>query len=222
MFAALGAKIKGALYEDDSAAPAAAPTAAMGMASMSAPGGQATSMIQAAGVNQDMVAAIKKVTFGRNTAFTQLLQASESLADVVPDQTMRLKAAHKTAGGGRTGRQIADAVDVHLQDVDGEEMRFKAMIDSKIQIDVGAIEAQASAAAQQIQHAQAEIQQAQQRVADLNAQIGQLSQQAATATSQVSLKRSELETAVTQFKLAANAVRNELNGSKSAILSTLV
>ena len=175
----------------------------------------------AVGVNQDMVSAIKKVTFGRNTAFTQLLSAAEALADVIPDATMRLKAAHKTAGAGRTGKQIADAVDVHLQDVDGEEMRFKAAVDAKASAEIGTIEAQAAVATQQIQQAQAEIQQAQQRIAELTSQIGQLTQTAATAQAQVVQKRGELEAAQAQFKLAAQAVRNELSANKAAILSTL-
>lgn len=219
-------KAKGMLYDEDpNAVKSAAPTAAVGLGSLtqpSQPGTPMTSMPMAAGVNPDMVAMIKKVTFGRNTAFTQLLQASEALADVIPDQVMRLKAAHKTAGAGRTGKQIADAVDVHLQDVDGEEMRFAAAVKQKADTEIAGVESQATLATQQIQNAQLEIQQAQQRIADLTANIGQYSQTAATAQATVAAKRAELDQATAQFKIAANSVRNELNASKSAILSTLV
>lgn len=215
-------KLKGVLYEQPEGQSPAQVTAStgLGVASMTTPGGQALSPI--ASVNADMVSAIKKVTFGRNTAFTQLLAASEALADVIPDQVMRLKAAHKTAGGGRTGRQIAEAVDVHLADVDSEERKFGQMIDGKIASDVGAIEQEARSAQQTVDHGTAEIQQLTQRIAELQVSIGQAQGVVQTAQVQVSQKRQELDGAKNDFKLAANAVRNELNNSKSAIVSTLI
>ena len=200
------------------AAPAAAPTTAS-VGTVAAP---AVTVTLGTAVNADMVAAIREAVFGRNTAFTQLLTASEALADVIPDPTMRLKAAHKTGGAGRTGKQIADAVDVHLQDVDGEELRFKNMIDSKVQSEVGTIDAQAQTAASQAQQAAQEIEQLQQRIGGLQKLITDMNGKAAELSAQSAVKRSEFDAALAQFKVAATAVRTELNGSKSAILSTLV
>lgn len=214
-------KLKDAVYDapPESAAQAAPTTASVGA---SAQPMLATQSFGAPVVNTDMVAAIRKAVFGRNTAFTQLLSASEALADVIPDPTMRLKAAHKTGGAGRTGKQIADAVDVHLQDVDGEELRFKNMIDTKAQTEVGTIDAQVQTATSQAQQAAQEIEQLSQRVGALQKMIGEMNTKATELSAQSVMKRAELEAASAQFKLAANAVRIELNGSKSAILSTLV
>lgn len=212
-------KLKDAVYE---APPEAAQTAAPTTASVGTVAAPAPSILGAPVVNADMVAAIRKAVFGRNTAFTQLLTASEALADVIPDPTMRLKAAHKTGGAGRTGKQIADAVDVHLQDVDGEELRFKNMIDSKAQTEVGTIDAQVQTATAQAQQAAQEIEQLTQRASALQKMIGELNTKATELSAQSVAKRAELEAAQAQFKLAANAVRIELNGSKSAILSTLI
>ena len=211
-------KLKDAVWEaPPEAAPAAAPTtASVGTVSAPAP------VTLGAAVNADMVAAIRKAVFGRNTAFTQLLTASEALADVIPDPTMRLKAAHKTGGAGRTGKQIADAVDVHLQDVDGEELRFKNLIDSKIQNEVGAIDAQVQTATSQAQQAAAEIEQLQQRIGGLQKLITDMNGKATELSAQSVAKRSEFDVALSQFKVAATAVRTELNGSKTAILSTLI
>lgn len=218
MFSGLGDKLKGLVYNDvpESTQSPATPTSGTVGAAPASIGSLAQT------VNVEMVAAIRKATFNRNTAFTQLLAASDALADVIPDQTMRLKAAHKTGGAGRTGRQIADAVDVHLQDVDGEELRFKTMIDQKISSEVGALEQQANLATQQSQQAAAEIQQAQERIAALNKLILELGAKANEANAAVNAKRAEFDQASGQFKLAAQAVRAELQGSKSAILSTLV
>jgi hypothetical protein len=210
--------IKSAVYETPpEAAPVAAPTTAS-VGTVSAPAAVTLGPV----VNTDMVAAIRKAVFGRNTAFTQLLTASEALADVIPDPTMRLKAAHKTGGAGRTGKQIADAVDVHLQDVDGEELRFKNLIDSKIQNEVGAIDSQVATATSQAQQAAAEIEQLQHRIGGLQKLITDMNGKATELSAQSVAKRAEFDTALSQFKVAANAVRTELNGSKTAILSTLV
>lgn len=213
--------LKGLIYKDVEPTPAQ-PTAQAGVQAMTQVGGQAHGVISVSTVNQDMVQMIKKGTFGRNTAFTQLLQASESLADVIPDPVMRLKAAHKTAGGGRTGRQIADAVDVHLQDVDGEEMRFKAALDQHGKAEIGLLKNQAGQARGSIESAQAAIQQAQLTIAQLSAQIIEQTSVASQAEASVIQTNAELEQKLQQFKVAAQAVRDELNGSKTAILSTLV
>lgn len=211
--------IKSAVYETapETAAPAAPSTGTVGAAPAASP-----IVLGAPTLNTDMVSAIRKAVFGRNTAFTQLLSASEALADVIPDQVMRLKAAHKTGGAGRTGKQIADAVDVHLQDVDGEELRFKNMIDGKAQAEVGSLEQQAQQASTQASQASAEIEQLQQRIGALQKMIGEMNLKSSNLTAESITKRAELDGAMSEFKLAAQAVRNELNGSKSAILSTLV
>lgn len=221
MFGKFTDSLKGMLYEDPQGGAKPAPTQqAQASASMpmSTGGVPFTPM---ASVNQSMVDAIKKVTFGRNTAFTQLIAASETLADVIPDQTMRLKAAYKTTGAGRTGRQVAEAVDVHLADVDSEVRKFEQLIDTKMQTEVGAIEGRASNAQRQVEQAQSEIQSLSQRIADLQASMGQLAQTASSAQLEVQQKRGELEGAKHEFKMAADAVRAELNNSKQAIVSTL-
>lgn len=214
-------KLKETMYNEPAGGEvaAAAPPTTVSVGTVATP---APSILGAPVVNADMVAAIRKAVFGRNTAFTQLLTASEALADVIPDPTMRLKAAHKTGGAGRTGKQIADAVDVHLQDVDGEELRFKNMIDSKAQTEVGTIDAQVQTATAQAQQAAQEIEQLSQRIAALQKLIGDMNTKATELSAQSVTKRAELDAAQAQFKLAANAVRVELNGSKSAILSTLI
>lgn len=217
-------RIKGLLYENaepatpaasNAAQPAASPAASMTMPG-TVPGAVHAPEIAA------MVAAIKKATFGRNTAFTQLLSASDVLIDVVPDPTMRLRAAHKTAGAGRTGKQIADAVDIHLQDVDGEVMRFKAALEAKISTEVRAIEAQGQTAQAQLDSAQAEIEAARRRIDELTNAVGQLMQAVSQAQAQAAQRRAELDQSMVQFQAAAQEVRAELQNNKTAILSTLV
>ncbi len=172
-------------------------------------------------LNQAMVDAIRKQTFGRNTALTALTAASDALADIIPDQTMRLKAAQKTAGAGRAAKEFVDAVQIHLNDVDAAERDFAAAVQKKIGVECGGLGRQADQAETVIAAKQAELQGIQARIGQLQAEIGeqtscvgQLRQQA--ATKEADLRQSEVE-----FKAAACAVRDELNSQKQTILSTL-
>lgn len=221
MFANLGASLKGMLYEDTNDA---APAPTQQVKASQAGAMNVTGQVYAATptVNQAMVDAIKKVTYSRNTAFTQLIAASETLSDVIPDPTMRLKAAFKTTGAGRTGRQVAEAVDVHLSDVAGEVRKFDQMIDNKMTIEVGQIEGQATQAQRQLESASSEIQSLSQRIQQLQSSLPELQTAVSQAQLQVSQARNELEGAKHEFKMAADVVTAELNNSKSAIVSTLV
>src|SRR5574343_471788 len=110
--------IKGAIFEDE---PGSAPKAAAPAAAPVAQPAQAGSPVVYAtpGVNMDMVTAIKKAIFSRPTPFTTLMAAADKLSSIIADSNLRLKAAFATASEGRTAKQVADAVDVHLVDVDG-------------------------------------------------------------------------------------------------------
>jgi chromosome segregation ATPase len=116
---------------------------------------------------------------------------------------------------------VADAVDIHLADVDGEEARFKQAIDAKVASEVGGAERRAAAATSAITANTQQIEQLQARVAELATQIGTFQQDVAQATADAANKRAEIEQATAQFKMAAQVVKQELQGHKSTILSAL-
>jgi chromosome segregation ATPase len=182
---------------------------------------QASSAGLASSTNPQMLAAIRTAVYERNTAYTQLKNAAESLADVIPDPTMRLKAAQKTAGAGRTAQQIVDAVDVHLQQVDAEELRFKTTLDKKINDTAHSLTAAVKLAEDSIASANAGIAAAEQQIANLRAVIAEQSSKASAATTELNSRTAELQQADAQFKAAADEVRIELRAAKSTILSTL-
>ena len=213
MFSAL----KGMIFEEDPNAVKTAPTTPT-ITSANIP---STPMSLTPQISPEFVAAIRKVVLARNTALTQLLAAADKLATIIPDANTRFKAAFATAGDGRSVKQIADAVDIHISDVDGEELRFKAAIDQKASAEVGTLEVRAQQAANAITSAQQQIEQAQQRISELTQQIGQAQADQASAMAEANTKRNEIEQAAVQFKLAAQAVRHELQSHKSTILSAL-
>lgn len=217
MFASLGKSIKGVLFETDpneakAVVVVADPQASIGLAS--------TSLPQATGINPEYVAAIRKAALTRQSPLTQLMDQLDKFATIIQDPMVRMKAAHASVPG-LTVKQLSDAVDAHLSDVDGEELKFKAMIDSKIAQDVGGVQAEAEGLAKQIAQAQADIQAAQTRIAELGQEIGTLSGQLSQAQNLATTKKIELDQASQQFKVAAQAVRSELTSNKQAILTSL-
>ena len=215
--------LKNAVFESDDSEPApAAPQAAAPQGQRPATTvGTGVSFTPAVTVNQEMVAAIRKQTFSRNTALTALLNAADQLAAVIPDPVMRLKAAQVGAGANRPAKEFADAVQIHLSDVDAAEMQFGKALEGKINNEVGGLKAQAQQAEAQVNGANAEIQNLQQRIAQLQQSTVEQTTNFHNLNAQAAAKEAELRQAETEFKAAAAAVRNELNGQKATILSTL-
>lgn len=217
--------IKSALVEDEAgSAPAPAANVAAQQRVVSGQGAQVGATPTATygtALNPDMVAAVRKATFSRNTALTQLIATAETLADVIPDPVMRLKAAYKTASGGRTANEIADAVRIHLADVDGEEVRFTQAMNAKVTSEVGTLRAQADAAEAVAKNSVDEIQRLTARIGELQQQGAQATTDAATLRGNAQARENELRVSETEFKAAAQAVRDELNGHSNTIRTTL-
>lgn len=223
MLANIGKQFKGLIFEDDGSETQAQTQGKATQVQHSTIGlGGRTSVAQVDGVNPEYVAAIKKATFSRSTALTSLMSAADKLAAIIPDPATRLKSAHAMTGEGRTVRQITEAVDIHLSDVDGEELRFKTMINKKIESEVGALETQSGTLDQRIGQSQADIQSMQTRIGQLTQEIGEMTTEKQAVVQSIQTKRSDLDQAAAQFQAAAAAVKAELNANKQAIVSTLV
>lgn len=205
--------LKSALLQPEQSDPSVVPTATKTLGSVS-------TAVSAPSANADMVAAIRKAVFARNTALTAVLQAADNLSDVIPDPTMRLKAAAKSTG--RDARSIQDAIKIHLSDVDGEELRFNQALQAKSSTELGTLQQTADNMKRQVEAAQAEIDAAQKRIADLTASISSFNAQQNEAITALNTRKQELTIAESQFKAAAGTVRAELATHQSTISSTLV
>jgi len=172
-------------------------------------------------LNQEMVDAIRKETFSRNTAMTQLITASDSLIEIIPDASTRMRAAQKMAGNGRQPKDFGDAVQIHLTDVDGIEMRFNKAIDDKVKAEVGGLTSRADATEKHIEQMSNEIKAMTERITRMQQDIGTETTNLNTIRAEASSKEAGLRQTHVEFKAAAEAVRQELNGHKATILSTL-
>ncbi len=218
MFGNILDSIKGAVFEGE---PAATPTAPAQAAPQQKSGGAPVVYTHTSSINQNMVEAIRKETFSRNTALTQLITASLTLENIIADPAVRMKAAFATSGGGRTPKDIADAVQIHLNDVDAAERNFSQAIESKVASEVGSLNAQVKSTETQINSANQEIEQITARLHTLQELITVTATKRVELMTAVTAKEAELRQAGIEFKSAAEVVRSELNNHKATILSTL-
>jgi len=214
--------IKNAVFEGDASAAVAQTAAPAPQGVQAAPKpGSTVVYTPAPSVNQDMVDAIRKQTFNRNTALTSLIAASDALKSIIPDPVVRLKAAQIQLGAGRGAKELAEAVQIHLADVTTAEQQFAQQLDNKIREQVGGLQAQATSAEQQINASNTEIQNLTNRIQQLQANVGEATTNMANFQAQAAAKEAELRQAGLDFKGAAEVVRQELNQHKQTILSTL-
>lgn len=214
-------KLKDALFEQDPGASKPAVSVPTAPAATLTAGPSMAAPLLSPGVNPEFVAAIRKAVMGRNTALTQLMATADKMSNIIADPQLRLKAAYAAAGDGRSVKQIIDAVDVHLSDVDGEELRFKTAMDGKVHAELAPLEQQHVALAGQIKSSQEQIASLQARIIELTNNIGTMTQQQAEASTAIANKRQELSTMADSFKAAAAAVRSELQANKATISSAL-
>lgn len=211
--------IKNAIFVDEAAkapqAQAAAPVATS-VSSGSAPA--------AAVVSQDntFIELLRKVIKSRSTAFTALLDAADKLSSIIPDPTTRLKAAYATvASEGRGLKEMLGAIDAHNSDLEANKMSFTRSLEtqrtaalSALESEKAALEASAKTSAEQIAAMQQQIQHLQQLISTNTTRAIEIS-------TKIQAEEARFATTAQQFETALVIVRQELEGQRSAIGSTL-
>ena len=86
----------------------------------------------ASALDLTIVDTLTKVITGRKTSYTALIDTAAKLVAVIPDETMRIKAAFTmvTSDGNRTIDSINQGIDIHLSDLAGESLRIKQASDT--------------------------------------------------------------------------------------------
>lgn len=191
-----------------------------------APAGQTVSLQPGAPLMNDprntvIYAKVRESIFSRTTAYTSLMDAAEKLSSIIPDPVQRLKAAHVTSSTGRTVQQIADAVPMHLADIEGEGIRFKQAIEAKRSQVIGALNAKKVSADAAIKSANEEIERLTQRIQQLHQQMANAQNDSAGVASEITIAEADINNAINEFNSAANTLRDELNLGKATILSSL-
>jgi chromosome segregation ATPase len=210
--------VKGALFTDEGQPKAAAPapTASGPMNTMTV-GGQ-----PAATASNEYVDALRAGLRQRQTAFTSLLAAAETFSDVIPDTTMRLKAAFKmVATGGRSVRDILNAIDIHVSDLDGQRMQFEAALKAEQQKTIGNMEGELSTLKSSTESATAAIQSLQQQMQSLNETIARNATRTNELNGQLASEKVRIGSVTQQFDAALGLVKSDLANQKAVIQSAL-
>ena len=191
--------------DEDKAQPAATASVTARPSTTSAP---------VSAVDPDMIASLQKVIDSRKTPYTALLEASQKLASVIPDETQRLKAAFVTVSGDRSLGDIVKAIDIHVSDLEGQVMRFRQTTAAQISTKVGAKRAQATSFSTEIESNKGEIDR-------LNARNNDLASQVQTLTVQADADEQEIGAVQARFETAVTFLTNNLTATKQHLSSVL-
>lgn len=185
---------------------------------------QTQSQSQAPSVNQEMVDSLMKIVANRKTAYTALVEASERMKSVIPDEGTRLKAAYTmvSAENQRTLDSIIQAIDVHLTDLDGELRRFSASLDDQMQKKVGGPRLRIQAIAENKTANLAEIDRLRKQIDEIVRQNEVNDSEAQRIAQETATIESEINSVGEKFKLSLQYVRQYLIDKKTQFSSTLV
>ena len=152
----------------------------------------------------------KKLSASMPQVYAAFLDQYEQLRDVIPDDTMRFKAALKTSKA--TSDQLAAAVDQLLQTMQNAATEFAKSFESNRGSLVGQIQASIKATEELI------VSREQQRKA-IDEEIASLRTKLQTDTERMHSEDARLETIKSGFGAALAQVTDRLNAQKSHILS---
>lgn len=216
----LGQGLKGLVLEDEpgskTASPAPAANTPIGV-SATAVVGSATPL-----ANNEYVGLLRQALKSRVTAFTSLLNAADKLAAVIPDQSMRLKAAYEMVkADGRGLTELLQAIEIHASDLASQERSFMAQAEAALGSTIGAMERELQTLDAANATARQQIESFQQQIANLNNTIASNGGRQAELSNSIASERGRFDSNKMQFTSALTTVQAELASQKTIISSTL-
>lgn len=174
-------------------------------------------------IDQKMVLDLREVAMTRNTPFKTLVEASQRMATIIPDERTRLKAAFATISGDgtRTAASITDAIILHINDVETERRNFKIRSDQQRAATCAAPAAQADSISKEIESKRQQILQARDSIAKLEQGIGADQTQEAELRSTAIAAEQKITQVETAFNGAVDIVVGELKQRQADLVSVL-
>lgn len=180
----------------------------------------AGSYVAGTAYDPDMLAALSTAIMARKTPYTALLDSAKKLEKVIPDETMRIKAAFATLGD-RTPPDVIQAIDVHLADLEGERLRFKQTSEKNLKSVAGAARSTAKSKEDQIASNAERIQRIRDEAAQLEQANATLTNDARTLSVQADQAESEVKAVEGRFNATVDYLKSDLIGKKSGLGSLL-
>lgn len=215
-------KAKGLIWEDDGSANQASAVPDTPAPIVQSNQNQPSAMIQptmpwprTGEVNPEMVADILSSTLSAETPFTKLFASAKALADVIPDEGMRIRAAHKMTGS--SSKAVLDALQMHLTSVDLASTNFKKTAEQRKDAELIEIRRKIAQTDAVIAEAQADIERAQARIQELTVKTGTWKAEREQFANSASARTAEIDGTVQQFANAAAVVQADLLKFKESI-----
>jgi chromosome segregation ATPase len=165
--------------------------------------------------DEQMVESLLKVMMKRKTPYTALLDTSKKMEAAIPDENSRIKAAFAIlSSDGTTTDNIAQSIDVHLTDLEGEHLRFKSISDQQVQQQSKSIKDRINNLTQENTSATTQIEELRLRIAALEEKEQKNNSEIITLTSQANELDLKITSTYNSFKNALDHIKNDLNNKK--------
>ena len=176
-----------------------------------------------ASVDPEMLATLQKKISARSTPYITLMDTAQRLVGIIPDETTRLKAAFAMVcgDGNRSAASIAQAIDVHLADLEGERIRFKNVSNDQLVGMAADLRKQANALTAQGAASSAEIERMQAAIASLQGTMSKNTAQARELTAAADKSEADIKAVCVAFDRAVEYLKNDLAGKKAALNALL-
>lgn len=213
----LGKKFLGFFVETESTPEAPDPAMPKSSAAVGAPAKPALS------IDQEMLATLQKKINSRSSSYVTLIEAAQRLVSVIPDETTRLKAAFAMVSGEgtRSVSSIAQAIDVHIADLEGERIRFKNTSNEQMGSKSADLRAQADSLGAQNVASTSQIERLQAEIAKVQAAIVKNSAQCRDLNIEADKAEAQIKAVSAAFDRTVEYLKNDL-AAKKVSLSTLL
>lgn len=175
----------------------------------------------ATAANNEFLTALRTAIKARNTPYTSFLSQFDRLS-MIPDPATRTQAAFATIQGeGRGVRELLQAVDVHLADLESHRMQFAQALERQKTTALGALKTELDGVGPANQAAQQQIESLTQQIAALTQQIGTRQARAVELQASIATEGARFDQQAAQFDAALGIVKSELESQKTVLGTTL-
>lgn len=182
------------------------------------PGGGIATPTVSFGVDPAMVADIKKLIARRPTPYTTLRENADAMAEALPDESSRIRAAFAMLKkSGTPAAQVVSSIDLHIRDIEGEKQNFSAASKQAVDRKAGSLRSEADALLQSNQGDEATIAQLQAQIQQLQSRSLERAASAAAKQNEAAQAEADIQAKTTQFLAAADTVITELNMQKTQL-----
>ena len=175
------------------------------------------------GVTADLANKLVQTVLGRKSAYTALLDAAEPMKTIIPDEVTRFKAAFAVihASQQRTIEQVVQAIDVHVSDLDGEQMRFLQSSKEARDKGVAARQADITNSTHRIKSLHEEMDRTNKRLVEMAEELRKAEQSVMTLQTELTAEEHKIQSIENEFRSALASAKADLGARQERLRAWL-